>query len=87
MDEEAADERLRDIYWLERAAEDLYRIVSHLEETSPKQAEQVYRAVHDTATNLAYFPRKGPARRWCRGSPPSCPPGTWKWTSGSKSWP
>ena len=59
MDAESADQRLRDIYWLERAAEDLYRIVSQLEETNPEKAEQLYRAVHDTATNLAYFPQLG----------------------------
>ena len=59
MDDGAADERLRDIYWLERAAEDLYRIIRPLEDSNPERARKVYQAIHTTANNLAYFPQMG----------------------------
>jgi plasmid stabilization system protein ParE len=59
MDAGAADARLRDIFWSERASEDQYRIISRLEERSPEQAQRVYQAIQETATNLAQFPQLG----------------------------
>ncbi len=50
---------MRDIYWLERAAEDLYRIVTRLEESNPDYAQRVYQAIQTTAGNLASFPNLG----------------------------
>ena len=50
---------MRDIYWLERAAEDLYRIVTRLEESNPDYARRVYQAIQTTAGNLASFPNLG----------------------------
>ena len=50
---------MRDIYWLERAAEELYRIVSSLEESNPDYAQRVYQAIQTTAGNLASFPNLG----------------------------
>ena len=50
---------MRDIYWLERAAEDLYRIVSRLEESNPDYAQRVYQTIQTTAANLASFPNLG----------------------------
>lgn len=50
---------MRDIYWLERTAEDLYRIVTRLEDSSPVHAQRVYQAIQDTAANLASFPGLG----------------------------
>ena len=50
---------MRDIYWLERAAEDLYRIVTRLEESNPEYAQRVYQAIQNTAANLASFPNLG----------------------------
>ncbi len=50
---------MRDIYWLERAAEDLYRIVTRLEESNLDYAQRVYQAIQTTAGNLASFPNFG----------------------------
>ena len=63
MDAGATDTRLRDIYWSEGASEDLYRIVSRLEERSPEQAQRVYQAIQDMVSNLAQFPQFGKAGR------------------------
>ncbi|MGA7381797.1 MAG: type II toxin-antitoxin system RelE/ParE family toxin [Terriglobales bacterium] len=49
--------------WTTPAAEDLYRIVQHIQEDHPSAAADVAKTIYDGCGTLRVFPRRGRAGR------------------------
>ena len=45
--------------WTTPAAEDLYRIVQHIQEDNPRAAADVAKTIYDGCATLRDFPRRG----------------------------